>query len=86
MSTGRDGIPSRPDAERPRAETPRPPSQFTGALGVGGAWAGFGRGGTGVEGGGGGALVGGQVHFQAGLGFFPSLFGLQFVSSLLISG
>lgn len=24
--------------------------------------------------------AGGQVQFQAGLGFFPSLFGLQFVS------
>lgn len=39
-----------------------------------------GAGGTGVDGVGIGALAGGQMHFQAGLGFFPSLFGLQFVS------
>eukprot|EP00903_Cladosiphon_okamuranus_P021528 g19791.t1 len=31
---------------------------------------------AGTEGGG----AAGQVHFQAGLGFFPSLFGLQFQS------
>lgn len=41
---------------------------------------GLGAGGPGVEGAGLGTLLGGQVHFQAGLGFFPSLFGLQFVS------
>lgn len=30
-------------------------------------------------------MTGGQVHFQAGLGFFPSLFGLQFVSTPAVS-
>lgn len=28
-----------------------------------------------------GGMAGGHMHFQAGLGFFPSLFGLQFVSA-----
>lgn len=66
-------MPSRPDAERPPAERPSPPNV---GVTAGGGWGGFGGGLAGTEGGG----TGGQVHFQAGLGFFPSLFGLQFVS------
>lgn len=50
---------------------------------MGGGWAGFGASGTGMEAGGVGA-TGGQLHFQAGLGFFPSLFGLQFVSATTV--
>lgn len=69
-------MPSRPDAERPPADRPRPSNASVGGLGTGGGWGGFGGGVSGTEGGG----AGGQVHFQAGLGFFPSLFGLQFVS------
>lgn len=65
-------MPNRPEAERPPVERPRPVNAFAGGLGAGGAWGGV----VGTEGGG----IGGQVHFQAGLGFFPSLFGLQFVS------
>lgn len=47
---------------------------------MGGGWGGFGGGGAGMEGGGVGGMAGGHLHFQPGLGFFPSLFGLQFVS------
>lgn len=77
-STGRDGVPSRPEAERPRAERPRVPNPFAGGFGMGAGWGGF----PGMEGvaPGAGVMAGGQVQFQAGLGFFPSLFGLQFVS------
>lgn len=52
----------------------RPSNPFAGGP-LGGGWGGFGGVG-GIEGG----MAGGQLHFQAGLGFFPSLFGLQFVS------
>lgn len=79
VSTGRDGVPNRPDAQRPQAETPRPANPFLGGFGAAGG--GVGAGGVGAEGAGLGTLFGGQVHFQAGLGFFPSLFGLQFVSN-----
>lgn len=79
-NTGRDGVPSRPEAERPQAERPRVPNPFGGGLGmgVGAGWGAF----PGMEGGAPGVagMAGGQVQFQAGLGFFPSLFGLQFVS------
>lgn len=77
-SAGHGNVPSRPEAERPRAE-PRTPNPFSGGVGVGGGWGGFGASGTGMEAGGVGA-TGGHLHFQAGLGFFPSLFGLQFQS------
>ena len=73
-SSGSDGVPSRPEAERPQAEMRRPSNPFAGGP-LGGGWGGFGGVG-GIEGG----MAGGQLHFQAGLGFFPSLFGLQFVS------
>ena len=78
ISLENDGVPSRPDAERPQAEIPRPANPFAGGFGV--SAGGVGAGGAGVDGVGIGALAGGQMHFQAGLGFFPSLFGLQFVS------
>eukprot|EP00752_Nemacystus_decipiens_P016054 g14351.t2 len=74
--TERTNVPSRPDAERPPAERPSPPNASVGGLGAGGGWGGFGGGMSGTDGGG----AGGHVHFQAGLGFFPSLFGLQFQS------
>ncbi|CAM9940763.1 unnamed protein product [Ectocarpus sp. 6 AP-2014] len=75
--TERDGVPSRPEAERPQAARLRHANAFTGGFDVGG---GGGAGATGVDGVGNGAVAGGHVHFQAGLGFFPSLFGLQFQS------
>ncbi|CAM9835309.1 unnamed protein product, partial [Laminaria digitata] len=78
-SVGHGNVPSRPDAERPRAERPRTPNPFTGGVGMGGGWGGFGASGTGMEAGGVGG-TGGHLQFQAGLGFFPSLFGLQFQS------
>lgn len=74
-------MPSRPEAERLRAERPRPPYTYAGGLGAGRDWGGLGSGGAGVEEGGIGGMAGGHMHFQAGLGFFPSLFGLQFVSA-----
>lgn len=77
IPTERDGVPSRPEAERPQAARLRHANAFTGGFDVGG---GGGAGATGVDGVGNGAVAGGHVHFQAGLGFFPSLFGLQFVS------
>lgn len=83
LSTGRDGVPNRPDAQRPQAERPRPAHPLVGRFGAVGG--GVGAGGPGLEGAGLGTLFGGQVHFQAGLGFFPSLFGLQFVSIARLS-
>ena len=50
---------------------------------MGDGWGGVGASGTGMEAGGVGA-TGGHLHFQAGLGFFPSLFGLQFVSGTTV--
>lgn len=78
ISTGRDGVPNRPEAQRLQAERPRPANLFAGNFGIPGAAGGAGGAG---EGAGIGGLTGGQMHFQAGLGFFPSLFGLQFVSA-----
>lgn len=49
-------------------------------MGVGAGWGGL-PGMEGAAGPGMAGMAGGQVQFQAGLGFFPSLFGLQFVSS-----
>ena len=69
-------MPNRPEAQRLQAERPRPANLFAGNFGVPVAAGGAGAG----EGAGIGGLAGGQMHFQAGLGFFPSLFGLQFVS------
>lgn len=77
LSTGRDGVPNRPEAQRPQAERPRRVNLFAGNFGVTGAAGGAVGAGEGM---GFGALAGGQMHFQAGLGFFPSLFGLQFQS------
>lgn len=74
--TGRDRVPSRPEAERPQVERPRSANTFVPGLGVGGGWA------AAMEGGGVGGVAGGHAQFQAGLGFFPSLFGLQFVSDI----
>ncbi|CAM9338374.1 unnamed protein product, partial [Choristocarpus tenellus] len=81
-STGRDGVPSRPEAERLEAERPRSQGGIAGgASGLGGVWGAIGEGSMGF---GRGEGVHGQtdgtggLRFHAGLGFFPSLFGLQF--------
>lgn len=71
-------MPGRPQAQRPEAP---PPQRGGPGAATYGAMPGFGMGGFpfGVTGPPRGA-GGGGVSFSAGFGFFPSLFGLQFVS------